>query len=881
MSNHDNPTTNLQATAQTLHHQGMVVIPTANDTSKRPAIPWKHYQTNPNTTAEINGWYGEGNPRGYGLAIVTGRVSGNLEMAEIEGKALNQLPEIAQLAADTGLGDLWQKINTAWTEQSPTGGIHWIYRVDPTIKLPGNQKLARRHNPDSTPRWEVLTETRSEGGYFIAAPTNGAHHPTGRPWRVLTGGPTTVATLTGEEREAFHALLASIGDEEPEQTQPAALPLEGAAGDWTEGKKPGDHYELETPWTAILEPAGWTRSHTQGHTTYWVRPGKKPGTGFSATTGRDPARDRLYVFTTSTEFETETPYTKFGAYALLNHGGDHHEAARALAKEGWGKEPTITVDLGSIFTPGRIDKEKTEWESSEPSSAPTSNANTDASPKPPTQPTDTEGASANSSSQTANTSPTTATNAPAETTGAAKTYEVPLHSDEGNAQLLISQHGANLRYNHTAGRWYVWNGHTWEPQPQGGGYAREYAKQAALTLPEEDNTDKKWKRRSLSAMSITATLKAAETNPRIATTSDAFDNQPYELNTPEGIINLKTGQIQPPDPARMHTRTTTVAPDPNADQTPWKNFMETTFKDDPEMIGYIQRLAGYSLVGETREHILPFAHGSGANGKSVFMDTIAGILGDYAGTSPNDFLMKNKFSQHPTEIARLSGMRWVNCSEVNEHDQFDEAKTKLLTGGDRLTAHFMRQDNFEFTPTHHLWVAGNYLPSVESGGESFWRRLRVIPFNHTVPPEQRIPGLQKMLQNEHGPAVLAWLIEGARMYFLDGLQEPDRVKAATENYEESQDTVTRFIEDSVDLYPNNANYTAEVAKVRQEYETWCREEGEEPVRGRSFSAQLAQHGILTGRNAPRVRSGKGRVYGGLRLKSDQEAIDNSDSFFKD
>lgn len=879
MSNHDNTTPTTQATAQTLHQAGLVVIPTANDTSKRPAIPWKHYQNNPNTTAEINNWYGGGNPRGYGLAIVTGRVSGNLEMAEIEGKALGRLPEIAQLATDTGLGELWAKMSTSWTEQSPSGGIHWIYRVDPTIKLPGNTKLARKHNPTGTPRWEVLTETRAEGGYFIAAPTDGTHHESGRPWRTLTGGPHTIATISGEEREAFHALLASIGDEEPEQPAPATLPLDTAAGDWTEGKKPGDHYELETTWAQILEPAGWTRSHTQGHTTYWVRPGKKPGTGFSATTGRDPARDRLYVFTTSTEFDTETPYTKFGAYALLNHGGDYHEAARALAKEGWGKEPTITVNLTDIFTPGKLEQgetcsEQPTGETSHPSSKSTPNS---ASPNSDASSALADSKTKNSNTGTSNTPMEPKSSSP----GDAKTYDVPLRSDEGNAQLLINQHGANLRYNHTAGRWYVWNGNKWEPQPQGGGYAREYAKQAALTLPDTNETENKWKRRSLSAMSITSTLKAAETNPRIATTSDAFDNNPYELNTPAGIINLQTGELIPPDPAKMHTRITETAPDPDADQTPWKTFLDRTFKNDPEMIGYIQRLSGYSLVGKTREHILPFAYGSGANGKSVFMDTIAGILGDYAGTSPNDFLMANKFTAHTTEIARLSGMRWVNCSEVNEHDRFDEAKTKLLTGGDKLTARFMRQDNFEFTPTHHLWLAGNFLPSVESGGEGFWRRLRIIPFINTVPPEERIPDLQGTLQRKHGPAILAWLIEGARMYFLDGLQEPDRVKAATTEYEESQDTVARFIEDSVDLYPGNANYTAEVAKVRQEYETWCRAEGEEPVSGRSFANQLAHHGILVGRNAPRVRSGKGRVYGGLRLKSDQEAINDSDSFFKD
>ncbi|MEX3610051.1 phage/plasmid primase, P4 family [Rothia sp. LK2588] len=875
---------NIQATAQNLHKHHINIIPTLNDHTKRPALTWKHYQTNPNTTQEINTWFGNGNPHNYGLAIITGRVSGNLEMAEIEGKAIHRLPEIAALAEDTGLGALWARLTTAWTEQSPSGGIHWIYKVDPTIKLPGNTKLARKHNPNATPKWEVLTETRAEGGYFVTAPTTGDHHETGRPWTRLTGGPDTITTLTNEEREAFHALLASIGDEEPEPEQHPTLNIPTTGGhDWTDGAKPGEDFELRTTWDEIIGAHGWTRSHTAGHTTYWVRPGKKPGQGFSATTGRDPQRDRLYVFTTSTEFEPETPYTKFGAYALLNHGGDYSAAARALAKDGYGKEPAMPAPtLADILPATRKDTNQWNNNDSRSQAEPTGETSpTSSGTEKSNQPQHTTAPSPASNATENPTEPDTSSPTPTapDTTSPTSPGDLPLQSDEGNAQLLIHQHGNRLRYNHTAGRWYVWTGNKWEEQPTGGGLARELAKQAALTLPTNDQTERNWKKKSLSAMNITNTLKSAQTNPRIATTNEAFDNNPYELNTPAGIVNLRTGHITEPNPENMHTRITTTSPDPEADQTPWTNFLNQTFPNDQEMIGYIQRLSGYSLVGKTREHILPFAYGSGANGKSVFMDTIAGILGDYAGTSPNDFLMANKYQQHTTEIARLSGMRWVNCSEVNEHDRFDEAKTKLLTGGDKLTARFMRQDNFEFTPTHHLWLAGNFLPSVESGGEGFWRRLRIIPFVHTVPKDQRIPDLQGTLQREHGPAILAWLIEGARMYFQDGLQEPDRVKAATEEYEESQDTVARFIEDMVDLYPGNANYTAEVSKVSQEYEAWCRAEGEEPVMGRSFAKQLSHHGVLTGRMAPRAVNGGRRVYGGLRLKSDQDRLDNSNSFF--
>ncbi|WP_237222669.1 phage/plasmid primase, P4 family [Rothia nasimurium] len=807
------------ATANELHTAGITVIPT---NGKRPTISWKHYQTNPNTSSELTTWFT--NPT-TGLAIVTGKSSGNLEMAEIEGKALTHLPDIITLANDTGLIDLWTKATTGWAEQSPSGGIHWIYRLQGT-PVPGNTPLARRHNPQ-TGRTETLTETRGQGGYFIAAPTNGTHHTTGNPWKRITGGPATIPTLTPEERTAFHALLASIGEDDPtgaHTTGDTPLPLTDPNNDWTEGNRPGDHYEAETSWAEILEPHGWKKARTTGHTTYWLRPGKEFGQEISATTGRDTARDRLYVFSTSTPFTPETPYTKFGAYALLNHDSDHQAAAKALAKEGWGKEPHI--DLGTIFKAGKTPNPTKE-------------------PEQPTQ---------------------TPAQTPLDHDG---DFQPLARSDYGNALRLIAAHGNTIRYNYDRGRWYHFNQGHWAQQPKSGGAVREAVKNIASRLPENDQPDKEWKKRSLSAVGTTNTLTQAETDPHLAVPADAFDNHPWEINTPGGIVNLKTGQLEPHNPERMHTKLTKYSPNPNADQTVWQTFLNQTFPNDPQMIGYIKRLAGYSIIGKVREHILPFAYGSGGNGKSVFMDTIAGVLGDYAASAPNEFLMARKYQQHSTEIARLTGQRWVNCHEVNEHDKFDEAKVKLLTGGDRLTARFMRQDDFEFTPTHHLWLTGNFWPTVESGGDGFWRRLRIIPFTHTVPPEERIPDLQGILLREHGEAIMTWLVEGAVEYLKDGLQEPESVLAATRTYEESQDTVSRFLEDEATLYPGNPNCKSTVSDVRREYEAWCRVEGEEPLKGRAFTRQLERAGVLVGRNAPKGTKGA-RMFGGIKLNSQIE-----------
>jgi putative DNA primase/helicase len=241
-------------------------------------------------------------------------------------------------------------------------------------------------------------------------------------------------------------------------------------------------------------------------------------------------------------------------------------------------------------------------------------------------------------------------------------------------------------------------------------------------------------------------------------------------------------------------------------------------------------------------HVLPYCHGSGGNGKGVFLETCVKVLGGYATTAPAGFLMAKVHQGHETEVARLAGARMVLCSEVNDDDRFDEARVKLLTGGDTLTARFMQQDHFTFTPTHQLWAMGNHQPHVRAGGRSFWRRLRLIPFQHEVPTDQVIDDLQGILAGEHGPAVLSWIIDGAVAYARDGLIEPDSVKAAPSGYERDQDTVSRFIEDMC-LLGGGEHVQTKVTTVRSAYEAWCHESGDEPVSAKAFGMALSRAGV--------------------------------------
>lgn len=817
-------TTELLATALELHGQGIHTMPARADGSKAPVLSgWQNHET---TEAEIREWFAPG--RHTALSIITGARSGNIEMAELEGRAADKIGELKELAEASGLGELWYRITIGWLEASPSGGIHWFYRVagDP---VPGNTKLATRPStPEElaatpTQKVQTLAETRGTGGQVVAAPTGGHAHETGKPWTRLAGGPTSMATITGEEREAFLQLLRTL-HQDPAPAEPAAPGLLGqdflfgnGAGRDFEGTTPGDDYEQKTSWKDILEPAGWTPVFTRGTTTFWRRPGKAQG--FSATTGHAQDRDRLWVWSSSTEFDTETPITKFHAYAVLNHNGDHSAAASALRGGGFGEAP----------------KKAAGTKPERPDNAPAGQVTPDEDP-------------------------------------ASMILEL---TDDANAEALIRAYGTRLRYNIDTARWLVWRGDRWHAQPIGGGYARELAKMTARRLPEDGREGStktlKHKRYSLSERGVTALLNHARTDERLIVTAAQLDSHAWELNTPAGILDLRTGTLGPADPDKLHTRITSCAPDFDADRALLRRVLAQIFPD-AEILGYVQRLFGYSAVGEVLDHVLPFCYGPGGNGKGTILEAVRAVLGDYAGAAPSGFLMATTYAKHETELADLSGLRLVICSEVNEEDKFDEAKVKRLTGGDTVKARFMRQDYFEFPPTHHLWLMGNHQPDVEAGGDGFWRRLRLIPFTNKVAEDQIIPNLQGILATDHGPALLAWIAEGARDYAAGGLREPAGVKAATADYAHDVDTIGRFLEDECYTGPSYADQAVKVTDLKFAYEKWCLANGEKPVTGRAFPSQLARHGVAVGRAAPKGNAGV-RLYGGVLLKSDQDSLD--------
>jgi P4 family phage/plasmid primase-like protien len=792
-------------TALELLQHGISILPVRPDGTKQPMGAWKQYQNRRADPEQARAWFTQPGP---GLGIVTGHISGGLEMAEIEGRAAGRVPHLRDVAKAAGNLDLWDALNTGWIEHTPSGGIHWFYRLAGPV--PGNTKLATRpstpdellHSPKA--RLQVLAETRGEGGYSVVAPSNGTVHPAGGRWARLAGGPATIPTLTPGDREDFHAILATLTEQTPEPAQQWDRAQPRRDG----GMSPGDAYEAAVTWEEILEPAGWVRLYTAGRTTYWRRPGKS--TGQSATTGYAEDRDRLYVFTSSTEFDPERAYTKFGAYAVLHHGGDHRAAAAALRAEGYGDPGTAPANVIRLkpFTPA------------EPAAVGTA------------------------ALATVHPLPATTTN-------------VTL-TDHGNAELLINRHGQTTRYSPARGAWLQWDGTRWAWQEDDGPVTQHCWETIEAIDDEGKEAVYNHIRRSLSRRGIEAAVALTRRDPRIRVSMDQLDARPYELNTPAGIINLTTGERSPADPAKLHTKRTAAPYEPDAGCPGWEKFLHTTFNGDPELTGYFQRLAGYAATGQVTHHILPFLFGPGGNGKSVALDVLIAILGDYATTAPAGFLMAGR-EHHETEIARLTGMRLVACSEVNQGARFDEAKTKLLTGGDRLTARYMHQNHFTFTPTHTLILMGNHQPAVGAGGESFWRRLRLIPFTHTISEDERIENLAQTLIAAEGPGILNWVVQGAVALHRHGLKEPASVLAATSAYAEEEDALARFITDRCQLGPATA-FRINTAHMRREYAQWCREQGEQELTPQQFGRDLRlRHGVA------QTRSNGHRYYTGITV----------------
>ena len=283
--------------------------------------------------------------------------------------------------------------------------------------------------------------------------------------------------------------------------------------------------------------------------------------------------------------------------------------------------------------------------------------------------------------------------------------------------------------------------------------------------------------RSESALGIKGMMKLARSEPGIAVSANQLNQAKHLLQVQNGVINLRTAEFLPSAPHYLHTQVAGTAYDPAADCPLWKKTISQMFLGDEELLTYFQMLCGYSLTGETSEQAVFLYHGTGANGKSVALNVILGIMGSYAMPSPPELILERKRTgnEPSSDLARLLGIRCTLISELPDNRCIDEAQLKNMTGGDQLTARHLYQNTFTFTPQFTILVACNHMPTVKNNDTAIWRRLHKVPFDYTVPKGQRDPELSDKLKLEY-PGILNWMIEGAaKWYALRKLPTPSKV----------------------------------------------------------------------------------------------------------
>ncbi|MER9462633.1 phage/plasmid primase, P4 family [Mesorhizobium sp. M0387] len=428
---------------------------------------------------------------------------------------------------------------------------------------------------------------------------------------------------------------------------------------------------------------------------------------------------------------------------------------------------------------------------------------------------------------------------------------------EDSAALTFAAYFSDLlRYDHDTATWYEWTGSHWRPNKTKRAFhwARELARE--LVAGSTGKTTAAVRKTSFAA----GVERFAQADPAIAVTSETWDANPLLLGTPGGTVDLRDGSLAEARSTDYITKLARVAPSSRADCPLWLRFLDEATGGDAGMVRFLRQWCGYCLTGDIREHALVFVHGDGGNGKSVFMNTIAGIMADYATTAPMDTFTASMGDRHPTDLAMLRGARLVTASETDDGKAWAESRIKSLTGGDAISARFMRGNFFTYRPTFKLMIVGNHQPQLRTVDDAARRRFNIVPF--TRKPAAPDHQLEAKLKDEWA-AILRWMIDGYLDWQANSLVRPASVVDATAGYFADQDLFAQWLADECDCEPGN-KYRWEPTKTL--YDSWAayaKAAGEIPGSIRSFKPTLLRHGLTERRTAG------ARGFEGVRLKPNQ------------
>src|SRR5215510_5959800 len=436
-------------------------------------------------------------------------------------------------------------------------------------------------------------------------------------------------------------------------------------------------------------------------------------------------------------------------------------------------------------------------------------------------------------------------------------------TDTTNAYRLLTDYGKDIRFNSLWKKWLVWNGTHWELddgyliQDKGLKMIRGIFRELLNTSDIRDRIEiEKHAIQSESNRRRKALIEVASWIPELNVKTDSLDKNPWLFNVRNGTINLKTGEIKEPNTDDLITRIANVEHNPNADCPAWKKFIMEIMNYNAELIHFIQNAAGWAITGDTSEQTMFILFGTGANGKSTFLNTIMNLLGDYAIATPTETFMRKSGEQITNDIARLRGTRFVTTTEAEHGRRLSEPLIKQITGNDRMTARFLYGEYFNFVPTFKIWMATNHKPVIKGTDHGIWRRIKLIPFITCIEEENQDKHLEQKLMAE-GSGVLKWLIEGAMRWCREGLKTPNIIISATAEYRAEMDVIGNFIKECCVLKEGVTIRSRELFRC---YQDWCNENNERASSERFFGLRLKELGLGQKRNTD------GRYWQGICLR---------------
>lgn len=421
-------------------------------------------------------------------------------------------------------------------------------------------------------------------------------------------------------------------------------------------------------------------------------------------------------------------------------------------------------------------------------------------------------------------------------------------TDSGNAQRLKDKYGNIIRYSYNRKRWYYWDGKVWRMDDSGevkklaDVIVEDIKREAFMEQDEKTQMDLlKWANKTASSRGKEAMIKECQHLDGIPASPDMFDAYGDYLNCQNGIINLRNGELIPHDANFMMSKICLAEYDTERKKpVQWLKFLDDVTGGNPALQDYIQRCIGYSLSGSNKEQCAYFVYGMGNNGKSTFLDTIADLLGGYASNAQPDTVMSKKFGDNGTlsDIARLKSARFVTCEEPTEGVRLNEGLLKQLTGGSKITCRFLYGDEFEYTPEFKIWVATNHKPIIRGTDFGIWRRIKLIPFEVTIPKDKVDKNLKYKLRDEF-PQILAWAVEGCIKWQKYGIDEPEIVMDAVKEYKVEMDLLASFIEQCIEIDYDSAD-SIPASELFRVYSKWAKANNEYEMSSKKFFREISK-----------------------------------------